>query len=241
MQNKINKSTLEKQRNLWLPLSIFSAIFWAFTIIGLINVHLALVVGAVASAKGRSASKWYFYGVWIWPLALIHIACLSERLVIDDIGPEGIQINQSVLRAQRKRWLPLSVIATIIMALTFLPLRAMLAGLPFNTSAWEELFREYASLGAPLQDPAWETLFWDLPWLEIGLLWEIGGVIFSILMAFAISYVAFAKRYSASKWFFYGVWLWFIALIHIICMPKRSVVRDAGKATTRSEKEQEDK
>ena len=80
MQTQINTSTLDKQRNLWLPLSIISSIIWGITIIGLINVYLALVVSAVASAKGRSASKWYFYGVWIWPIALIHIA-FSTRAI----------------------------------------------------------------------------------------------------------------------------------------------------------------
>lgn len=229
MQTQINTSTLDKQRNLWLPLSIISSIIWGITIIGLINVYLALVVSAVASAKGRSASKWYFYGVWIWPIALIHIAFLSVQSVVDDVGPDGIQINTSTLKTQRKRWLPLSCVAVIAMPLAFLPLRELIQRWPFRSSELEEFFWEH-SLEQPFQTAEWQELFWVFPWQELSILFGVSSVIFSILMALAVSYVAFVKGYSASKWFFYGVWVWFIALLHIIFMPKRNVVEDTEPA-----------
>ena len=84
MQDKFNRSTLEKQRNLWLPLAIISGIILGATVIGLISVLLAFVVSSIASAKGYSGPKWYFYGVWLWLIAIIHIALMPKRVVIED-------------------------------------------------------------------------------------------------------------------------------------------------------------
>lgn len=41
---------------------------------------MALVVALVANSKGRSAGLWFFYGLIIWPLALIHAFFLNKTV-----------------------------------------------------------------------------------------------------------------------------------------------------------------
>ena len=47
----------------------------------LINFIMAIVVGAIANTKKRSWLGWGFYGLIIWPVAIIHIACAGPLKV----------------------------------------------------------------------------------------------------------------------------------------------------------------
>ncbi len=39
----------------------------------IIGIVMGVVVALVANSKGRSGCAWFFYGVLIWPVALVHI------------------------------------------------------------------------------------------------------------------------------------------------------------------------
>lgn len=43
----------------------------------------ALILGAIpamiANSKGRSPFLWYFYGLLIWPIALVHSILLKKK------------------------------------------------------------------------------------------------------------------------------------------------------------------
>lgn len=45
-------------------------------------VIMAVIVGMIASSKGRNPVAWGFYGLLIWPIALVHIV-LSKAEIVD--------------------------------------------------------------------------------------------------------------------------------------------------------------
>lgn len=42
-------------------------------------ICLAAIPGAIAEKKGRAFFVWYFYGLALWPVAVIHAACLQPN------------------------------------------------------------------------------------------------------------------------------------------------------------------
>lgn len=46
---------------------------WIFWIVG------AVAAAVAGAAKGRSAVAWFFYGLLIWPVAIVHALCLSRK------------------------------------------------------------------------------------------------------------------------------------------------------------------
>jgi hypothetical protein len=40
---------------------------------------MAGVVAAIASSKGKGVGGWFFYGLLIWPIALVHILVASPN------------------------------------------------------------------------------------------------------------------------------------------------------------------
>jgi hypothetical protein len=49
---------------------------------------MAVIVAMVANSKGRYAFGWFFYGLLIWPIALVH-ALLLKRVEPQRIQTEG--------------------------------------------------------------------------------------------------------------------------------------------------------
>ncbi|MBT3808058.1 MAG: hypothetical protein HOL07_00855 [Rhodospirillaceae bacterium] len=45
----------------------------------LFGIVMAAVIALIANAKGRNPVGWFFYGVLIWPIALIHIAVVRTN------------------------------------------------------------------------------------------------------------------------------------------------------------------
>lgn len=40
-------------------------------------VGISIVIGAIAGNKGRSGFAWFVYGLFLWPLALIHVLVVA--------------------------------------------------------------------------------------------------------------------------------------------------------------------
>jgi len=46
---------------------------------------MAIIVAMVAKSRGRDAIGWFFYGLLIWPIALVH-ALLSKQALGTEAG-----------------------------------------------------------------------------------------------------------------------------------------------------------
>ncbi|BBK30281.1 zinc ribbon protein [Stella humosa] len=50
----------------------------------LIWLVMGAIVAMIASSKGRSAGAWFFYGVLVWPIALVHILLTPRPTAVAD-------------------------------------------------------------------------------------------------------------------------------------------------------------
>lgn len=57
-------------------LFVFSAPFW---------IVMGAIVAMIAHSKGQASAAWFFYGLLIWPIALVHILIKpADRAVTDE-------------------------------------------------------------------------------------------------------------------------------------------------------------
>lgn len=55
-----------------------------YVILFFIGVAAAALVAAIAQSKGHNSGAWFLYGLFLWPVALVHIAIKDSAPAVRD-------------------------------------------------------------------------------------------------------------------------------------------------------------
>lgn len=63
--------------------------FWIDLIFWTLNIVMAINIAIIAKSKNRNAIAWFFYGLFLWPIALTHIL-VKEKLPAPTVAPDKV-------------------------------------------------------------------------------------------------------------------------------------------------------